>query len=90
MKIAVGRVIVKLESSEINHAQTVRFTVFTKRFSPSRRPHPDRIPADIPDPQDYDLQRHAGLRRGLHAPFPLGIQGNGALEVLLAVDFAGL
>ena len=68
----------------------VVFTIFTRSFSPPCRPHPDRIPADVPDPQDYDLQRHAGLRRGLHAPFPLGIQGNGALEVLLAVDLAGL
>ena len=68
----------------------VVFTIFTRSFSPPCRSHPDRIPADIPDPQDYDLQRHAGLRRGLHTALPFGIQGNGTLEVLLAVDLAGL
>ena len=68
----------------------VVFTVFTRQFSPSRRPHPDRIPADVPDPPDYALPRYARLRRCLHAPFPLGIQGNGMPEVLLAVDLAGL
>ena len=69
--------------------ETTRLTIL-RRVSPPCRPHPDRIPADVPNLQYNNLQRHAGLRRGLHAPFPLGIQGNGALEVLLAVDLVRL